>query len=513
MGSRTLAGLLESSAARFPDRIAAVDSNGGALTYSALDSASTSLASFLSSHGVRPGDRVGLSAPKNVRTLVSIFGILKAGAAYVPVDAAGPIGRGREILRECAVSAAIVCQRALPMMTDYQTSEVTTLVVDQPSFQMAINVGASLPKAAAAPRELAYIIFTSGSTGAPKGAMITHENVLSFLDWCSSEFQPSEDDRFSNQPPIHFDASVIDIYLAIKHGATVYLISEELGKRPKELARFVASNRLTFWNSTPSALMLLSQQGDLEAHDASSLRIVCFGGEVFPPKALRALQQVWGSADFYNLYGPTEATTACTFARLPKRIPESRTAPYPIGFPCSHVKAVLLDENGRPVDAGSEGLLHIGGPSVFAGYWNRPDETAAAMLDCNGIRWYNTGDVARWDAAEGFTYVGRRDRMVKRRGFRIELGEIERALYLHPNVHEAAVVSIVTDQADVAIAAFVACDGQKLSTVELKTFCSKFLPAYMMPDLFIFPPQLPRTSTDKVDYQSLKRQVSSASVS
>ena len=194
------------------------------------------------------------------------------------------------------------------------------------------------------------------------------------------------------------------------------------------------------WYSTPSILTLLMQFGNLEAVDASSLRLVLFAGEVFPVKHLREVQRRWPAPVYYNLYGPTE-TNVCTFARIPADIPADRDTPYPIGFACAHCAALVLEEDGHEVASGEEGLLYISGPSVFQGYWNRPEVNRTLFLERDGRRWYNTGDLVRWDPAEGYVYLGRRDRMVKRRGYRIELGEIERALYLHPRVREAAVIS------------------------------------------------------------------------
>jgi acyl-coenzyme A synthetase/AMP-(fatty) acid ligase len=324
------------------------------------------------------------------------------------------------------------------------------------------------------------------------------------VDWCSSVFGPSETDRFSSHAPFHFDLSILDLYAAIKHGAAVYLISEELGKNPKELARFIAANQLTVWYSTPSILTLLVQFGALDTHDASSLRLVLFAGEVFPVKHLRSVQRCWPKPVYYNLYGPTE-TNVCTYARIPEHIPDERDTPFPIGDVCSHCHPLVLDGDGAEVARGEEGLLYISGASVFPGYWNRPDVNASVFLERDGARWYNTGDVVRWVDGEGFIYVGRRDRMVKRRGYRIELGEIERALYLHPRVREAAVISSTDQDGSVAIVACLAShDGVKPSIIDLKTFCASHLPAYMSPDRFTFFDRLPRTSTDKVDYQSLR---------
>jgi amino acid adenylation domain-containing protein len=518
-----LAAYLEASAARYPNRTAVVDPDGQSLSYADLNRQADALASFLVSRSVSRGDRVGIVLPKGLPAVVAIFGVLKTGAAYVPVDWSAPADRGRRILTDCDIRALIVDAGCLDVAPPGDiASQLATIVVvgaipedvagtrDATPWDRAIHPpdpgdpAGLKPRLHGDPSDLAYILYTSGSTGMPKGAMITHGNALSFIDWCSAAFFPSAEDRFSNHAPFHFDASVVDIYLSIKHGASVYLISDDLGRSPKELARFVAEKRLTVWFSTPWILSLLVQFGQLGAHDASALRLVLFGGEVFPVKHLRELKRYWRSAVYYNLYGPTEITVACTSARIPDDVPGDREAPYPIGFPCTHCRALVLDADGREVGAGGEGVLHISGPSVFAGYWNRPLETAAVFLDRDGVRWYNTGDVVRFDPAEGFTYVGRQDRMVKRRGYRIELGEIESALYAHPRLREAAVVSMPDADAGVKLIAFVSPhDAPPPSIVELKTFCATKVPAYMSPDRFVFRDRLPRTSSDKIDYQAL----------
>jgi amino acid adenylation domain-containing protein len=513
---------LEASATRHPDQVAVVDPSHGTLTYGELNTQADALARFLHASGVKRGDRVGVVLPKSLSAVVSLFGIMKAGAAYVPADYSAPPRRTRKILSDCRIKALIVDSRCLEVIPPAEAPDLALCAVivvggAPPSttnerwapFAAALNAeGGASPDVGRSSSDLAYILYTSGSTGMPKGAAITHGNALSFIEWASLAFTPTENDRISNHAPFHFDYSVFDIYLTMKHAATLYLITEDLGRNPKELARFIANNKLTVWGSTPSALMMLVQFGNLEAHDASSLRLVTFGGEVFPPRQLRELRRLWPSPEFFNLYGPTEITTACTFARIPRTIPANRQNPYPIGFACAHCRALALDENHQQVAPGEEGLLHISGPSVFLGYWNRPAETAAVMVNRDGGRWYNTGDVVRWDPAEGFTYVGRRDRMVKRRGFRIELGEIESALYLHTRLLEAAVVSVSDAEAGVKIVAFVCCpEGEPPSLVELKTFCGARLPAYMIPDQFVFQRRLPRTSSDKVDYQALKGQL------
>jgi amino acid adenylation domain-containing protein len=518
MTARNLADYLQASAILYADHPAIVESSGASITYQELNRQADALAGFLSMSGIGPGDRVGMMVPKSIHAIIAIFGIMRAGAAYVPVDPSAPIERGRRILTDCQVQAIIIDHRLLAAVPDAE---------DQPSLRAIITVGGdgrtdaparkTIPLAVAlrtgngtkivpgSASDLAYILYTSGSSGTPKGVMISHANALSFVQWFSSTFALRPGDGFSNSAPLHFDASVLELYPALQNGATVYLISDDLSRNPKELARFIATNRLTVWFSTPTALMFLAQFGDLTANNASSLRLVLFGGEIFPVKHLRELQRQWPSASYYNLYGPTEITVACTFARIPAVIPADREAPFPIGFPCSHCQTLVLDSDGREVGRGEEGFLHISGPSVSAGYWNRPAENAAAFIYRDNIRWYNTGDLVRWDPVDGFSYLGRKDRMVKRRGYRIELDEIERTLHLHPRVQEAAVVSVPDADAGVKIVAFMALRHSEMpSMIEFKTFCSTKLPSYMSPDRFIFQDRLARTSTAKLDYQALK---------
>ena len=247
---------------------------------------------------------------------------------------------------------------------------------------------------------------------------------------------------------------------------------------------------------------LLSGYGKIGAQDHSSLRLVLFAGEVFPIGALHELRRQWPWPRYFNLYGPTE-TNVCTFLELPK-LDENRATPYSIGHVCAGDKARVVDEHNRDVSPGQEGELQISGPTVMRGYWNLPERTAGAFVEEDEVRWYRTGDIVRDSEVEGFVFLGRRDRMVKRRGFRVELGEIEAALALHPDVLECAVIAKPDDTSGVRIdAAIVARPPAKLSLVELKQFSAARLPLYMVPDRFTFLDSIPQTSTGKIDYQRL----------
>ena len=305
MTIRHLTSYLADTAAMHPDRVAVVDASGLRATYAELNRRSNALAAQLAGRGVGPGDRVAVVLPKSIASLVSFFAVLKTGAAYVPVDASAPPDRSRRILSDCAATALIIhadvqknwpeCLEPHPRFkalviegTDCLNSDATVL-----SFEEAVRMDQEPPPTEGDLDDLAYIIYTSGSTGTPKGAMMTHRNAIAYIEWCSTFLAATSLDQFSSQPPFHFDASVQDIYVTVKHGATVHLISDDLGKRPRDLARFIEERKISICFSTPSALTVLLHFGDLGSHDMSSLRMVMFGGEVFPVKHLRALKEHW----------------------------------------------------------------------------------------------------------------------------------------------------------------------------------------------------------------------------
>jgi amino acid adenylation domain-containing protein len=522
VGGPNLAHAFEAAAARWPDRPAVVDVDGLPLTYADLNRRADALARFFAAAGVRRGDRIGLVLRKSPEAITAMLAALKCGAAYVPVDVTAPVARTQRLIAACDLRAVVGNDDVGSFLSDQAAAGLRAVVGGKSlghaglrpvGFEEAVANGASAPPLTecAASDDVAYIIHTSGSTGEPKGVMITHRNAVAFVDWCAGEFAATPDDRFSGFSPLFFDPSVVDVYVALVSGASVHLISDEIVKSPKRLAAFVSDRRLTVWTSTPSALMMLMQFGGLGTDDSWCPRLVAFGGEVFPVKHLRALKRCWPAAALINMYGPTETTTACTFAWLPAAISEARSTPFPIGRPCSHCRALVLDDDGREVGQGGTGELHIGGPSVFPGYWRRPEETAAAFLERDGTRWYRTGDLVRIDPHEGLVFAGRRDRMIKRRGFRIELAEIERALLTLSSVVEVAAVATPSNDGATQISAFVVLDPEAMLTiVDLKTYCARTLPAYMTPDRFVIVDSLVKTATAKVDHAALGRSLQPA---
>ncbi|MBM3320274.1 MAG: amino acid adenylation domain-containing protein [Candidatus Eisenbacteria bacterium] len=510
---------LEEAARRFSDRRAVEETDGRSHSYGELAALSDRVRDRLVRWGVRKGDRVGFYTHKSIDAVAMLNGILKAGAAYVPVDPSAPASRNAFVLADCAVRVAAVEE----IFAESFRAETAKIGKTVPRLLLLGRVGGGealrealdredrtdpAPRAETVrpdPEDLAYILYTSGSTGKPKGVALSHRHAASFVDWCSETFEPRETDRFSSHAPFHFDLSIHDIHVSLKHGAALVLFGEAVGKDPGSLASLIAEKRISIWYSTPSILTLLVQYCGLEKLEVPALRLVLFAGEVFPIKHLRTIKTLWPRPCYANLYGPTE-TNVCTWYEIPREIPADRTEPYPIGKACSHCRTKVVDPDGKDVPPGNEGELVVAGPAVLSEYWNLPEQTSRAFLvDGSGERWYKTGDLVIEEANGDYAFLGRRDRMVKRRDYRVELGEIEAGLYKHPAIEEAAAIGAEDEESGVRILVFLKCAGsERPSIVELKRFSAENLPRYMIPDEFRFVDVIPKTSTDKIDYQRLK---------
>lgn len=517
--TRCLTDLLAASARRAPDAVAVNVPGGRRLTYGELAALSDRLRDHFVRLGVQRGDRVGLRLHKSLDAVVTLFAAMKAGAAYVPVDAQSPAARAAYILNDCQVKV-VVTETGLRAGLVEELGKVgaaphvlaiDSAAADLPIGELLAGLDAAHPETSASsthdlgPDDLAYILYTSGSTGNPKGVTLTHGNAASFIDWVSETFQPVAGDVFSSHAPFHFDLSILDIYVPLKHGARLVLIGESLGKDPLALAPAIASERITVWYSTPSILSLLADYGKLTRHDCSALRIVYFAGEVFPIPRFRTLREFWPHPRYVNLYGPTE-TNVCTYYEVPADGSWQAMETFPIGGMCVPNLGKVVTEDGETVPFGQPGELVVHGPNVMKGYWNLPEQNSRAFLiDAEQRAWYRTGDIVVELEGGQYRYVSRRDRMVKRRGYRVELGEIEVALLRHADVRECAVIAVPDPAAGVRVIAYVSCPpDRKLSIIALKSFSAQQLPPYMIPDAFQVLEALPRTSTDKVDLQALK---------
>jgi amino acid adenylation domain-containing protein len=522
--------LLEQSAKKYPDK-AAVVFNDASLTYNELDKKSSDLSTKLIQLGVKKGDRVGIMLPKSIEAIIALFGILKTGAIYVPIDPASPNSRSAYIIKHCEIECLITSSRhALMLFSD--TGEILpvkkAIVTDKDGS--ALN-GLNIPVKCLSWSEIsfgkltdfrpvemsdgspAYILHTSGSTGNPKGVVISHLNALTFVNMAAEFFSISSEDRFCNQAPLHFDLSVFDIFVAVKCGATVVLLPELLSLFPLKLAEFIAQKRISIWNSVSSVLAMLTDKGMLDRFSFDSLRIVHFSGDIMPVKYLRKLIKHMSTASFYNIYGQTEANSSMFYPI--QIIPDSVSWKIPIGKSFPNFEVFAMSDTQEIISyPEEEGELYISSSTVALGYWNTQqmtDEkfTPDPRYPSTKKVVYRTGDLVRLDANGDYIFVGRKDHMVKSRGYRIELGEIEIVLLNHAKIRTAVAIPIPDELIGNRIAAVIVPIGKGIiENEEVISHCSAFLPKYMIPDIIEFRESVPMTSTGKVDRKNLTEDLS-----
>jgi amino acid adenylation domain-containing protein len=523
--------LLTEAAARQPQR-PAVASEGCLLTYQELDQLSNKVARALLRLGVAPADRVGILAPKSAAAVVGLYGVLKAGACYVPLDPKAPSGRLCHIVRDSGATVIVTDEaRAAQaaILADVVPRPPGVLVVGLPGgperekaagvpaggadtmpwTAVAEESGEPLAEERAIETDLAYILYTSGSTGIPKGVMISHRNSLTFVDWAAAAAELGERDRVCSPAPLIFDLSVFDIFATCRAAACLTVLPEGAATFPVSIARFLEAERISVWYSVPSILTLLARYGSLQQFDLSDLRMVIFAGEVFPPKHLARLIAELPHARYLNWYGPTE-TNVCTAFELPASWADAQ--PAPIGKACANTEVFAVTSEGRRVSRpGEEGELYVRGPSLMRGYWGQPAKTSEALVR-NPFRAeydefvYRTGDLVTLEPAGNYVFLGRRDSMAKIRGYRVELGEVEATLYRHPAIREAAVLPVPDELLGSRLRAIVTADGGNLTRETVLDHCRRWLPDYMVPDIVEFREEMPRTSTGKVDRAGLTQE-------
>jgi D-alanine--poly(phosphoribitol) ligase subunit 1 len=356
----------------------------------------------------------------------------------------------------------------------------------------------------------AYIMFTSGSTGAPKGVVITHGNLTSFLDWLVDEQAPREDDIFLNQVPYSFDVSVMDTFQALLAGATVFSVTQDEIANPKRLFSSLASSGLTVWVSTPSFAQLCLSEPGFGREMLPHVRKFLFCGEALPPDVAAQLLDRFPGAEVWNTYGPTEATVATTSIRI-DHATLGAYSPLPIGRAMRGTRVEVLDPSLRPVGPTERGEIVIAGPNVSPGYLHRPDLTAPSFFVLDGMPAYRTGDWGHHQ--DGLLFCdGRMDNQVKLHGHRIELGDVEANLRSLPGVRDAVALPVRRGGAVDALAACVVLAGGPRGTDfeaanRLRSMLAERVPAYMIPRRFRFFDALPMTINGKADRRELERLV------
>lgn len=494
----------------------AVEFRGEPMTYGELDRLSSAMARTLIHSGVAPGDRVGLWLRKSIESVIAIYGILKAGAAYVPIDPSAPFNRAAQIISNCDVACVIAQDDRVEWLRENFSCRIVSAGAAADGSVIGWELALATGPADGVREPLvdlhspAFILHTSGSKGVPKGVVLSHGNARAFVEWTVDEFGLCPADRVSSHAPFHFDLSVLDLFATCSAGGCVVLVPESQVGLGGALNKFVTEQRITVWYSVPGALtrMLAAKNSPLLA--GSSLRVVLFAGETFPVTQLRRLHTLVPAVDLYNLYGPTE-TNVCVFHRVrASDVAPHVRQPAPIGRPCPYAVTFVVDRSGRPLEhePGRSGELCVAGDSLMLGYWRDDDLTAAktVLIPRDGaepLKAYRTGDLVRIDDDLNYVFCGREDDMVKIRGHRVEIGEIEAVLSAAENVREAACVAVGDGPDERTVEAYVVPGAQPLDVSRVRRHCLAELPRYMVPERFHVITALPVTRTGKIDRRRL----------
>jgi amino acid adenylation domain-containing protein len=505
----------------------AIHWNGKTVAYGELERLSDRLAWMLVHQGCSRGDRVALLLPKGTLAIASMLAVLKADCSYTPLDPQNPATRIARVLGtlECRCVLAVGSTGELLLNALRQLGEAGLPIPWIGLLESAIDVAAcgarfDLDDLAACPAEPpvsrngsqdpAHILFTSGSTGLPKGVVITHANVIHFVEWAVRYFGLAPMDRISGHSPLHFDLSTFDIYGTLAAGATLYPIPPEANLLPHKLASLIEDAALTQWFSVPSILNHMAKLDVVRPGTFPCLRRLLWCGERFPTSALRYWMQRLPQVQFTNLYGPTETTIASSYYRVPS-CPHDEREEIPIGQGCDGEELLVLDSELRPVPPGEIGELYIGGPGLSPGYWRDPGRTAAAFIpnpfsNQPGDCLYRTGDLAKVDDQGRIVLLGRADSQVKSRGYRIELGEIEAALDGIAELQESAVVPVASDgfEGGLLCCAYVPRPGGEVAPAILRQRLAKVLPRYMLPSRWKQLDRLPLNQNGKTDRPALR---------
>ena len=493
-GPQQLHQLFEETAHTYPNQVA-LSWLGQACTYRELNAQADQLAARLQQQGVQAGDFVGLFMAKSVELYVGMLAVLKAGAAYVPLDLSFPADRVTFILGDCGARALLV-NSDLPEGLAAWPGLVINLALPAPALPPA------LAPVAIGPESIAYVIYTSGTTGLPKGVLLPHHSICHLVRAEQLLFQPTPQDRVVQGFSVAFDASLEELWLAWASGATLVPVPEETMKAPDALPGFLVENQVSVFSTVPTLLSLLPAT-------IPTLRLLILGGEVCPPGLLAK----WASRQcrVVNTYGPTEATVVATAADF---VPGHKLT---IGRPLAGYEVLILDQLGQLLPLGAAGELCIGGPALAAGYLNRPELSASKFNTisklANGFsgRLYRTGDLARFEADGNIDFLGRIDTQVKIRGFRVELAEIESLLLQWPGIRNAAVaLKEGTDGVKKLIAYLVLDPNQLLDEKAVRTYLRERLAPYMLPAALVPLAAFPLLTSGKVDRKALPYPVSGA---
>ncbi|WP_338688108.1 non-ribosomal peptide synthetase [Bradyrhizobium sp. 26S5] len=505
---RTIIDLFRDQVTRSPDA-EAIRFGDVMLTYRQLDQRSNQMAAHLSSTGVGPGRIAVVFMEHSIEVVVAILGVLKSGAAYVPVDAATPKGRIATILKDISNGTdgrapVAITQARLQSVISPDLADIFVLDAD---FGSILNQPDSARPTAATPDGTAYIIFTSGSTGTPKGVEIAHRSLVNYIWWAARVYSSGEPLAWPLFSSLAFDLTVTTLFTPLITGGRIVVYLGDPGAQGMVALKVVDDNAVDIMKLTPAHLAMIRDR-DLET---TRLRKFIVGGEDFKTELARDIAKaIPHPVEIYNEYGPTEATVGCMIHRFD--IERDQSASVPIGVPAANAGIYVLSEAYQPTGTGVIGEMFIAGDGLARGYFNRPDLTderfRTAIDPRDGyskLRLYKTGDLARWSPEGRLEFLGRADHQVKVGGARIELGEIEARLLKHPQVQECAVAVIEPSAAEGGLARLAAyyVSSSPLTVADLRAHLAEELLEAMVPTHYVRLERMPLTPNGKVDRASL----------
>lgn len=488
-GEETFLDLFRKQVRQTPHKTAIVD-HASHISYQELDNESNRIAKYLIHEGVKAGDFIAILLPREKEFMICVIGILKAGAAYLPLSTDYPTERLQYMLKDSEARILISHQSLLDdRKKDGETFMLpTTLCIeDLPEKDPGEEI--SLPTLH--PDQMAYMIYTSGSTGKPKGVIIQHKALAAFIQVCSQLYQLDSEDRIFCHSNFSFDASIEDLFPILTRGGELHILSDQIIKEPASIAEYLTKERLTGGNFTTQFGLGILRHYDLP------LKYITVGGE-------RLDEIPATTARFFNSYGPTEFTVDATFFEPQKGMSYPS---IPIGRPNPNAYAYVLDENQRLIPQGCVGELYLSGPQIAKGYWKQEALTQDRFVtnpfatDETNPKMYRTGDLVRWNLQGELEYIGRVDKQIKLRGFRIEIGEIESVLTQYEGVSQA-IVDVKNINGVNHLCAYLISD-RPIEESLLRHQLEKYLAHYMIPSAFIRMDQFPLTPNGKIDYSSL----------
>jgi amino acid adenylation domain-containing protein len=497
--------LFEEQVQRTPDNIAIISpflkNIQNELTYHQLNQRANQLANYLRNQHIRHDDLVAVYMERSLEMVISLLGILKAGAAYVPIDPDYPKERILYMLEDSNTSILLTQKKLQPLLKCRQTKVITldtdwAIIADNPDTNPLIY---------ACPEHIAYVIYTSGSTGKPKGVMNIHQGICNRLHWMQQFFQLSEKDHVLQKTPFSFDVSVWEFFWPLITGARLVMAKPGGHKDSSYLMEVICEQQISTIHFVPSMLRLFLKKHKVGICDHYLKQVIC-SGEALGVDLQNNFLNIFDNASLYNLYGPTEAAIDVTAWKC--KIIRGQYNRVPIGKPIANTQIYILGSKMKPVPIGVDGELHIGGVNLARGYLNRPELTKEKFIknifsNNKNSKLYKTGDKARYLPDGTIEYLGRLDSQVKIRGFRIELGEIENVLLRQPEVNSAVVVVKEYESSIQMLVAYVEPNNKSLSVTELRNFLKIHVPEYMIPTAFVFMDRIPLSPNGKVDYSKL----------